>query len=54
MQLVAVLFGLTLIVPALVWAQSGRWRVALKAWRQSVAVLAALAIPGAFAALFLI
>lgn len=42
LKLAAFLLALTLVVPALVWAQSTSWRAAWGAWRQFGAWMGAL------------
>jgi len=47
-----VLLGFSAVVPLFVLAMSGgKWREAIKAWGQYGKVMAALALPGALAAL---
>lgn len=47
--LVLVVAGFSLVVPLCVLGITGRWRVALTAWRQYAVWLGALALPGALA-----
>jgi hypothetical protein len=40
------IFGFTVVVGLLVWAQSTSWREALRAWWQFTLYLLAMAVPG--------
>jgi hypothetical protein len=53
LKLALFLLALTLVVPALVWAQSTSWRLAWLAWRQYAAWMGALYALGAVVWLFI-